>query len=152
MKSIRVPRLVKPEDMNHHGTLYAGRLVEWFVEACYMCAARPAGLPGTMVFLRIHDLTYKIPVHEGDILMIEAQAVKAGRTSLMIYGKMVNDGGSRIQAEGFLTFVCIDRRRRPVAHGLALSPARGTGEKILRKRAAAFQGSGRLSGRRLPPA
>jgi len=138
MEVIRVPRLVKPEDMNHHGTLYAGRLLEWFVEACYMCAARSAGLPGTMVFLRIHDLVYKIPVREGDILTVEARAAKAGKTSLTIYGKMVSGDGSRVQAEGFFTFVCVGRRRRPVAHGLTLPPVLDAEDKAVRKRAAAL--------------
>jgi len=26
-------RLVKSEDLNHHGTLFAGRTAEWFVES-----------------------------------------------------------------------------------------------------------------------
>jgi acyl-CoA hydrolase len=138
METICIPRLVKPEDMNHHGTLYAGRMADWFVEACYMCAARSAGLPGTMVFLRIHDLVYKIPVHGGDILTIEARAAKAGKTSLTVYGKMVSGDGSRIQAEGFFTFVCIDQHHRPVAHGLTLPPARDDEDIAIRKRAAAL--------------
>ena len=32
-------RLVKGEDLNHHGTLYAGRTAEWFVEAGFIAAA-----------------------------------------------------------------------------------------------------------------
>ncbi len=51
MNIVRVPRLVKPGDLNHHGSLYAGRAAEWFVEACYLCAAQARiagndGLPG----------------------------------------------------------------------------------------------------------
>ncbi len=136
MEPIRVPRLVRPEDMNHHGTLYAGRLAEWFVEACYICAARSAGLPGTMVCLRIQDLIYKTPVREGEILTLEARAAKVGKTSLAIYGKMVTGDDARIQAEGFITFVCVDECNRPVAHGLSLPPARDAEDKAIRKRAA----------------
>jgi len=32
-------RLVKSEDLNHHGTLFAGRSAEWFVEAGFIAAA-----------------------------------------------------------------------------------------------------------------
>ena len=32
-------RLVKSEDLNHHGTLFAGRTAEWFVEAGFVSAA-----------------------------------------------------------------------------------------------------------------
>ena len=31
-------RLVKSEDLNHHGTLFAGRSAEWFVEAGFIAA------------------------------------------------------------------------------------------------------------------
>jgi acyl-CoA hydrolase len=31
-------RLVKSEDLNHHGTLYAGRSAEWFVESGFIAA------------------------------------------------------------------------------------------------------------------
>ncbi|NTU75550.1 MAG: acyl-CoA thioesterase, partial [Anaerolineaceae bacterium] len=31
--------LVKSEDLNHHGTLYAGRTAEWFVESGFIAAA-----------------------------------------------------------------------------------------------------------------
>ena len=29
-------RLVKSEDLNHHGTLFAGRTAEWFVESGFI--------------------------------------------------------------------------------------------------------------------
>jgi hypothetical protein len=29
-------RLVKSEDLNHHGTLFAGRTAEWFVESGFL--------------------------------------------------------------------------------------------------------------------
>ena len=32
MKNYYTTRLVKSEDLNHHGTLFAGRMSEWFVE------------------------------------------------------------------------------------------------------------------------
>ena len=34
MEIVKISRLVKSEDLNHHGTLFAGRGAEWFVEAC----------------------------------------------------------------------------------------------------------------------
>ena len=136
MEPIRIPRLIKPEDMNHHGSLYAGRLVEWFIEATYICAARSADLPGTMVCLKIHDLVYKMPFRGGDILTLEARAARAGKSSLTIYGKAFSGDGGRTRAEGYVTFVCVDERNRPVAHGLSLPPARDAEDKAVRKRAA----------------
>ena len=38
MKKIITHHFVKTEDLNHHGTLYAGRTAEWFVEVGLMAA------------------------------------------------------------------------------------------------------------------
>ena len=32
-------RFVKSEDLNHHGTLFAGRSAEWFIEAGLMAVS-----------------------------------------------------------------------------------------------------------------
>jgi len=138
MEIVRVPRLVKTEDMNHRGSLYAGRMAEWFVEACYLCAAQVADLPGALVCLKIHDLVIKKPCPGGDMISLETRIAKAGSTSLTVYGKIVSHGGRRFHAEGSVTFVCVDKHNRPVAHGFRLPPARDAGEKALRKRTRAL--------------
>jgi acyl-CoA hydrolase len=135
MDIVRVPRLVKTEDMNHHGNLYAGRMAEWFIEACYLCAAQVPGLPGALVCLRIHDLVIKKPCPGGDTICLETRLVKAGSTSLTVYGTIVSHGGRRFHAEGFVTFVCVGKHGRPVAHRLRLEPTEDAGEKALRARA-----------------
>ena len=139
MDVLRVPRLVKTEDMNHHGNLYAGRMAEWFVEACYLCAVQTPGLPGAMVCLKIHDLVIKKPCPGGETICLETRIAKAGSSSLTVYGKIVSHGGRRFHAEGFITFVCVDKRSRPTAHRVRLSaPARDAEEKAIRRRAAAL--------------
>ncbi|MFB3926434.1 MAG: acyl-CoA thioesterase, partial [Syntrophales bacterium] len=39
MKTYIIHRQVKGQDLNHHGTLFAGRGAEWFVEAGLIAAA-----------------------------------------------------------------------------------------------------------------
>src|SRR5665254_21309 len=39
MKEYNVSHLVKSEDLNHHGTLYAWRSAEWLVEGAFVAAA-----------------------------------------------------------------------------------------------------------------
>lgn len=43
MNRAKISRLVKSEDLNHHGTLFAGRMSEWFVEACSISGAIETG-------------------------------------------------------------------------------------------------------------
>ena len=55
-------RLVKSEDLNHHGTLFAGRSAEWFVEAGFIAAASVLP-PKNIVCVKIHGLTFTKPIH-----------------------------------------------------------------------------------------
>lgn len=43
MKVFKISHLVKSEDLNHHGTLFAGRTAEWLVEAGFVTAAAEHG-------------------------------------------------------------------------------------------------------------
>ena len=45
MSSVEITshRLVLPADSNHHGTLYAGSLLRYALEAAYAAASRGAG-------------------------------------------------------------------------------------------------------------
>ncbi|MEL7655970.1 MAG: acyl-CoA thioesterase, partial [Bacillota bacterium] len=43
MKYYQISHLVKSEDLNHHGTLFAGRSAEWLVEAAFVAAASQHG-------------------------------------------------------------------------------------------------------------
>ena len=43
-------RLIKSEDLNHHGTLFAGRSAEWFVESGFIAASSIIN-PNTTIFL-----------------------------------------------------------------------------------------------------
>jgi acyl-CoA hydrolase len=110
-------RLVKNEDLNHHGTLYAGRSAEWFVEAGFIAAA---GLtrPENIVCLKIHGMTFNRPVKGGDIVTFESRIILAGSSSLHAYVSMKSKGGSVM--DGFITFVHVDRDGRGVPHGIEI--------------------------------
>ena len=60
-KMISTRHLVKGEDLNHHGTLYAGRGVEWMVEAGFMTASA-ATESEDIVCMRINSLLFSKPV------------------------------------------------------------------------------------------
>ncbi|MDP4267148.1 MAG: acyl-CoA thioesterase, partial [Bacteroidota bacterium] len=56
-KPIYTTRLVKSEDLNHHGTLFAGRTAEWFVECGFISAAELVGAE-QIVCLKIHGMYF----------------------------------------------------------------------------------------------
>jgi len=112
-------RLVKNEDLNHHGTLYAGRSAEWFVEAGFIAAA---GLtrPEDIVCLKIHGMTFLRPVKGGDVITFESRIILAGISSLHAYVRMESKGEPVM--DGFITFVHVDREGRARPHGIVISP------------------------------
>jgi acyl-CoA hydrolase len=112
-------RLVKGEDLNHHGTLYAGRTAEWFVECGFVAAATLTN-PENIVCLQIHSMQFKKPVHKGEIACFQSQIVYAGTTSLIAHIQMSSTGGDIL--EGFISFVHVDKEGNPVPHGITIRP------------------------------
>ena len=77
-------RLVKSEDLNHHGTLFAGRTAEWFVESGFIAATSILN-PQSVVCLNIHGMFFTNPARSGDILKFSSAIVYTGRTSVTVY-------------------------------------------------------------------
>lgn len=114
-----VNHLVKSEDLNHHGTLYAGRSAEWFVEAGFIAAASLVS-PDRIVCLKIHGMTFTCPVRPGSIVRYEGRVVYAGRSSLIANVRaMVADS---CMSEGFITFVNVDQAGCASPHGITMTP------------------------------
>jgi len=111
--------LVKQEDLNHHGTLYAGRTAEWFVESGFIAAAMLTH-PENIVCLKIHGMHFIKPVKRGEILCLESQIVYAGKTSLVAFVRAIIDGNSVL--EGFITFVHVTLEGEPLPHHITIEP------------------------------
>jgi acyl-CoA hydrolase len=112
-------RLVKSEDLNHHGTLFAGRCAEWFVEAAFITAA--SALPAeNIVCLKVHGFEFSKPIQLGEIAHFESRIVYIGRTSLIVNTNLKNKDNKEAIVSGFITFVNVNKNGRPFPHGLAL--------------------------------
>lgn len=139
MKEYKISHLVKSEDLNHHGTLFAGRSTEWLVEAGFITAAASHGRPQDVLCVNVHGFTFKRPVQKGDILTITGRIVKVGVTSIMVYVKAVCEIDQIKNVEGFLTFVCVEpdtKKKRP--HGLVMDEPEDEQERELREKAIAM--------------
>jgi len=112
-------RLVKSEDLNHHGTLFAGRSAEWFVEAGFIAAA--SVLPSqNIVCLKIHGLTFTQPIQPGEIARFESKIVHTGRSSLVVSVRLKIQNQDEPVLTGFITFVNINEGGKAEPHGLEL--------------------------------
>ena len=118
-KKISYVRLVKSEDLNHHGTLFAGRCAEWFVEAGFIAVA--SVLPAqNIVCLKIHGLQFSYPLRLGQVAQFTSKVVYAGKTSIKVYVELTPIDEQSIAVSGFITFVYIDKDGKPKPHDLIL--------------------------------
>lgn len=111
--------LVKSEDLNHHGTLYAGRTAEWLVESGFIAAAMLKS-PESIVCLKIHGMTFTRPVKCGEIVTFHSKIIYAGRTSLVAFVEVFVK--SEPVVNGFITFIHVDENSNPIAHSLTIDP------------------------------
>jgi len=135
LSTVTTSRLVKSEDLNHHGTLFAGRVAEWFVETCFICGAKLTGKPENIVCLKIHGLTFTEPATKGDVLNLQARLARVGRTSFSVYGKITKNNSDHILSDGFITFVFVDEKGKPIPHNIVLGDPVDEEDEQIRKRA-----------------
>ncbi|MCC7572686.1 MAG: acyl-CoA thioesterase [Candidatus Methanofastidiosum sp.] len=113
-----ISKLVRPENLNHHGTLFAGVTSMWFVEGAFIEASRVYGDPSRIVCIKIHGMKFIRPGNNGDIIQIESVLAHVGKTSLTIYTKIYKRLTKEQLVDGFVTFVTLDEKGRSTPHGI----------------------------------
>ncbi len=120
MKEYVCTHLIKSEDLNHHGTLFAGRMAEWFVEASFIAAAALYGDPGNIVCIKIHGMEFPQPIERGNLLFLQSKVVYAGRTSLTVYTYSTRNNENLVLTDGYVSFVCVDHEGKKQSHHITL--------------------------------
>ena len=120
MKKYTNYHLVKGEDLNHHGTLFAGRLAEWFVESSFVAASCAVGNPENVVCINIHGMEIKAAVRKGDVIRLTSKIAYLGKTSIIVYTRVQSETSKAFPVEGFITFICVDSEGKKLPHGLVL--------------------------------
>lgn len=111
--------LVKGEDLNHHGTLYAGRTAEWFVESGFIAAASMTK-PENIVCLKIHGMTFSRPIRKGELPVFTSRVVLTGETKIVSLIEVRVLG--KLAVRGFITFIHVDLEGKSQPHGLDFVP------------------------------
>ena len=113
--------LVKGEDLNHHGTLYAGRSAEWFVESGFIAAAGITR-PENIVCLKIHGMTFTRPVKRGEVIRMDSRVIFTGKSRMVSFIQMKGREPDDLIVQGFITFVHVDQEGKPLPHGIVIIP------------------------------
>lgn len=102
-------RLVLPEDLNHLGFLFGGRLLAWVDEACWIAAS--LDYPHCQfVTIGMDRVEFRHSVREGTILSIACVKEKEGTTSVSYRVEVFdrrNPGGPPIFST-LVTYVSVD--------------------------------------------
>jgi acyl-CoA hydrolase len=115
-----ISHLIKPEDLQHHGTLFAGQAAKWLVESLFIAACRFIGKPEDIVCVQIHGLNFNKAITNGDIIQIKARVALVGTKSVTCAGEASCEGDSAPRVTGMATFVTVNRDGQTYAHGLSL--------------------------------
>ena len=113
--------MVRPQDLNHHGTLFAGQMASWLVEAGFIAAARLCGKPEDIVCVQINEMTFKKPINLGDVIEIKSQIAYLGSTSIAVQSYVFRKQDEAPLVSNMATFVSVDKNNKPYQHGLKLT-------------------------------
>lgn len=130
-------RLIKGEDLNHHGTLFAGRTAEWFVESGFIAAASLLD-PKNVVCLKIHGMYFTSPAKPGEVLKFDSRIVYTGTSSLVAYIKVCRASCEKPLVDGFVTFIHVDDETHPTPHNIDTQPVSAE-DKMLYEKAASLK-------------
>jgi acyl-CoA hydrolase len=97
------------------GVLFGGILVQWIDVCGAVAAMRHCG--GTAVTASIDRLDFLVPIHVGDIVVLQAQVNYAARTSMEVGCRVETEdprsGERRYTTKAYLTFVATDATGAP---------------------------------------
>lgn len=118
----RTRRWVKYGDLNSHGTLFGGTLLQWIDEEAAIYAS--CQLRTTKIVTKyMSEIDFQYSARNGDIVELGFETLHFGRTSITV--KCV--ARKKFTHEVIITvdkivFVHLDHEGKPVPHGITSSP------------------------------
>lgn len=108
-------RLVLPADANHHGTLYAGSLLRYGLEAAYAAASRAVGSQANLMLRRVLSIECRRSVPVGSLVEIRGAVIDV-RQAYLVVGVvgMPLTGHTLPWMDGLFGFVQVDDKGLPV--------------------------------------
>lgn len=107
---------VFPNDLNPHGTLFGGRVMQIVDSLAAIVAKRHSGR--VCVTLGIDSVRFLNPARRGDILVCMASVNKAWNTSMEVGVKVVAEDFRTLEQKDILsayfTFVAVDDEHKPI--------------------------------------
>lgn len=108
--------LMTPDTANFSGNVHGGTILKLLDEVAYACASRYA--KRYVVTLNVENVTFREPIHVGELVTFLASINYTGKTSMEVGIKVVAENIQTQQTRHvnscFFTMVAVDDNRKPV--------------------------------------
>jgi len=114
-------KLIKPQDLNAHGTLFGGSVLSWIDEEAAIFVSCQLG-KGNVVTKFMSEINFVSSAKLGDIIEIGMETIKFGKTSITVRcevrNKFTKDTIIKIDD---IVFVHLDETGQPAPHHITES-------------------------------
>ena len=115
-KMLEMTVLMTPEMANFSGKVHGGALLNWLDRVAFSLASRYSGRYA--VTLSVDQVTFKQPIHVGELVIFRAAVNHTGRSSMEIGIRVeaedIRAGTRRHTNSCYFTMVAVDDEGRPV--------------------------------------
>ncbi|MGQ3671409.1 acyl-CoA thioesterase [Xanthobacter sp. TB0136] len=112
----RFVEMVFPDQANHYGTLFGGNALSMMGKAAFVAATRRARCP--VVMARSEKTEFHVPVKVGQIVELDAQVVRVGRTSMTVTVEVTAEelisGARCLAVRGTFEMVAVNASGKPM--------------------------------------
>lgn len=111
-------KLIKPQDMNAHGTLFGGTVLSWIDEEAAIFVSCQLG-KGNLVTKYMSEIDFVSSATLGDIVEIGMETVKFGKSSITVRCVVRNKFTKEVIIKiDKIVFVHVDEEGRPSPHNI----------------------------------
>ena len=112
-------KLIKPQDLNAHGTLFGGSVLSWIDEEAAIYTTCQLG-KGNIVTKYMTEINFVSSAKIGDIIEIGMETVRFGRTSITVRCEVRNKfSKDTIIKIDEIVFVHLNEEGKPEPHGIS---------------------------------
>lgn len=111
-------KLIKPQDLNAHGTLFGGTVLAWIDEEAAIYVSCQLGR-GNLVTKFMSEIDFVSSAKQGDIIEIGMETIKFGKSSITVRCEVRNKFNKEtIIKIDKIVFVHLDEHGRPTPHNI----------------------------------
>ncbi|MGE9292039.1 MAG: acyl-CoA thioesterase [Puniceicoccales bacterium] len=117
---------IRPYDLNAHGSLFGGQLLQWIDEEAAIFAMCQLNNNSHIVTKYISEIDFKASAKINEIIEMGMEVIGMGRTSVTLKAEVRNKVTKQtIITVEKLIFVAVDADGKPTAHGCTMKDREG---------------------------